>query len=190
MSQLEFDYMKEAARTASGGNFHGEMIEGADFSAVCNRAISTLNELDGIKKTLFYGRNVGFHVRNDAPTVSSLPAWLSGGTGSAISKQQAIEIVHGVIGIATEAGELLDMLMDAVNENGAIDVVNIREEIGDVFWYAALLLNAVGSDFEEAQRRNIEKLRHRFPNKFTEEAANVRDLEGERKILEKVEKDD
>ncbi len=32
--------------------------------------------------------------------------------------------------------------------------------------------------------RNIAKLRKRYPERFTEQAANVRDLEAERSVLE------
>lgn len=40
-------------------------------------------------------------------------------------------------------------------------------------------------DFEEILYKNIEKLKVRYPDKFTEEAALNRDLESERKTLEK-----
>ena len=39
-------------------------------------------------------------------------------------------------------------------------------------------------DFEEILESNINKLKHRFPDKFSSEKALNRDLEGERKILE------
>jgi hypothetical protein len=41
-----------------------------------------------------------------------------------------------------------------------------------------------GFDFADDLERNINKLKLRFPDKFTEEKALNRDLDGERKILE------
>lgn len=48
----------------------------------------------------------------------------------------------------------------------------------------ALALNALGSDFGSVMERNIEKLKARYPDKFTEDKATNRDLDTERKILE------
>lgn len=95
-----------------------------------------------------------------------------------------MNVIHAIIGKATEAGELLEAL-SAAAEGEAFDAVNALEEVGDGFWYDALLLRAIGSNFGEAQSVNIAKLRRRFPNAFTEFDANNRDLFEERKILEK-----
>lgn len=48
----------------------------------------------------------------------------------------------------------------------------------------ALVLRACGYTLEQAMERNIEKLRKRYPEKFTAEAALNRDLDGERAVLE------
>jgi hypothetical protein len=68
--------------------------------------------------------------------------------------------------------------------NEPFDAVNLIEECGDVQWYEAMLCRALGTDFDTVQRTNIAKLKARFPDKFTEESANNRDLEIERSILE------
>mgnify|MGYP001197215003 FL=1 len=45
-------------------------------------------------------------------------------------------VLHGVMGIGTEVGELLE----AFNMNETpIDLVNLKEEIGDAYWYLAIL---------------------------------------------------
>ncbi|URA06965.1 hypothetical protein Pfeifenkraut_BL30068 [Xanthomonas phage Pfeifenkraut] len=76
------------------------------------------------------------------------------------------------------------MLSNVLFNGAKFDDVNFIEETGDGFWYAAIGLNAVKATFGDVQHRNIAKLRHRFPQKFTEYDANNRDLFGERKILE------
>lgn len=93
-------------------------------------------------------------------------------------------ILHGVIGISTESGELLDALEKTVFYGKELDTVNIREEIGDLMWYVAILCDAIGVKMEDILDKNIEKLSSRYPEKFTTEAALNRDLEKERKILE------
>jgi hypothetical protein len=47
-----------------------------------------------------------------------------------------------------------------------------------------ILSNPIFWPIEQIKRRNIEKLCVRYPEKFTEEAANKRELEAERKVLE------
>ena len=46
-------------------------------------------------------------------------------------------IIHGAIGLATEAGELSEAF-----ETG--DVVNIKEELGDALWYITLIFSETG----------------------------------------------
>ena len=65
-----------------------------------------------------------------------------------------------------------------------IDLVNVAEELGDIFWYAALIAKEAGLTFEEIQAKNIAKLKARYPEKFDDVLAENRDLEKERKILE------
>ena len=65
-----------------------------------------------------------------------------------------------------------------------LDLVNVKEEIGDLLWYIAIMLNVLDTDFETVMRTNIAKLKARYPDKFTEEKATHRDLNKERQILE------
>lgn len=175
-----FDYIEEAHVTASG-SYHGDRVPLAYFRETIAEAVAALNKLDAIKKTLFYGRDMGVPVPGEnVGTLAKFPEWLS---SNPESDAEAVNIIHAIIGKATEAGELLEALSSAA-EGSPFDNTNALEEVGDGFWYDALLLRAIGSNFGEAQRVNIAKLRHRFPQKFTEYDANNRDLFGERKILE------
>lgn len=93
-------------------------------------------------------------------------------------------LVHAMLGVCTEAGELQDMMKKHLIYGKPFDAVNVVEECGDVLWYLALALTSVGSTMEECMERNIAKLKRRFPSRFTEEAALNRDLESEREALE------
>ena len=94
------------------------------------------------------------------------------------------KIIHGIIGVATESGELLDLLYRTLIQCETLDEVNLKEEMGDLFWYLAVLSDASGVSFDEVQQVNIAKLRARYPNKFTEFDAANRNLSNERSILE------
>lgn len=95
-----------------------------------------------------------------------------------------LRALHSCLGLATEVGELTDVYKKFVFYGKPIDFTNVAEEIGDVMWYLAIICNDLEISFEEVQQKNIAKLRQRFPEKFTETDANVRDLQAERDILE------
>ena len=94
-------------------------------------------------------------------------------------------LLHGIMGISTETGELMDVMKKKLAYNKPADVVNVKEEIGDVLWYVAYIIHTQGWDIESIMERNIEKLRVRFGEKFSLDKAIHRDLPAERKVLEK-----
>lgn len=171
------DYINEAVQTKSD-QFHGELVSASHVQAVVVGCIAYLQELDKIKKALFYGKEFD-HPNVDGETVAQVEMFASlGGT-----REQDIDVVHAILGKATEAGELLEALKLGI-EGKALDRTNLMEELGDGQWYDAILANALGFTFEEVQKINIEKLRARFPDKFTEFDANNRNLDDERKVLD------
>lgn len=96
----------------------------------------------------------------------------------------SVNILHGALGISTEAGEILDAVKKSIFYGKPFDLVNLQEEIGDCFWYLAILAKEAGMSFEDIMAQNIAKLKARYPDKFTEHAALNRDLEKERNVLE------
>lgn len=102
-----------------------------------------------------------------------------------------LRVLHALMGLQTETGELTDAVKRHIFYGTPLDKVNLIEEIGDVFWYIAILLDelkvSVGNkaSFEHVMAVNIEKLRARYPQKFTESHAVDRDVNAERTILEK-----
>lgn len=99
--------------------------------------------------------------------------------------QMVARLIHASLGMMSEVGEIADALKKHLIYRREIDVINLLEESGDVFWYQALFLTAVKQTFEDAFERNIKKLALRYPDgKFTIEAATKRDLAKERLALE------
>lgn len=101
------------------------------------------------------------------------------------SSEVSPDLLHGAIGLATEAGELLDAIKRALFYGGELDRTNLIEELGDLEWYMAVIRDALDVEQSEVQRINIEKLRARYPEKFSKDDALNRDLDQERAILEK-----
>lgn len=94
------------------------------------------------------------------------------------------DLIHASMGLSTEAAEFTDALKKHIFYGKELDEVNLKEEIGDILWYAAIALEALDSNFEEVMQTNIDKLSARYPDKFTEELAENRNLGLERAILE------
>lgn len=107
------------------------------------------------------------------------------GVAARVVEAHTLMILHALMGITTECGELMDQLKKHLIYAKPLDLINIMEEDGDLRWYLALLEFACNYTADQSQERNIKKLRARFPNKFTEFDALHRNLDNERKILEK-----
>lgn len=102
-----------------------------------------------------------------------------------IINPKTLRLLHAVMGVVDEAAELQKNLKSYIFYGKPIDLTNVKEEAGDLFWFLALLADTVGeANFTNMLQANIAKLRQRYPERFTEANANVRDLEAERKVLE------
>lgn len=95
-----------------------------------------------------------------------------------------VRLLHAAMGMVTESAELLDMLKKHIFYGKPIDKTNALEELGDASWYQRIGLESINADIAEMLLVNIRKLRARFPERFTENAALNRDLYTERTVLE------
>ena len=95
-----------------------------------------------------------------------------------------IRLLHAAMGMQTEAAEFSDQLKKHIFYGKELDITNLKEEIGDLFWYAAIACSSLGISFEAIFVKNIEKLKARYPEGFSKEKANNRDIEKERMKLE------
>lgn len=84
------------------------------------------------------------------------------------------DLLHAILGISGESGELVDGFKKSLIYGKAIDVENLKEEAGDILWYMALLLRTLNTTFEEVMAANITKLQRRYPEKYTDQAAIAR----------------
>lgn len=100
-------------------------------------------------------------------------------------KQLNPRVVHAIIGLATETVELVEALLESISSGDPIDRVNVLEELGDINWYHAVLIDALGGDWDKVLETNIAKLEKRYQkNVFDATETTNRDLDAERTILE------
>lgn len=106
-----------------------------------------------------------------------------GGHGGAIPPNE-IDLVHGILGAATEVGELVEVLIDMLDGKKP-DRVNAVEEVGDMRWFLNLVLRWAGCTDLQCERLNIDKLHGRHGSAFDIFRDANRDLARERTGLEK-----
>lgn len=183
-------YVQDAVRTES-------RIEQAEVNILTLQHLLTVfvavgSMIDQVKKNTFYNKpfNTEKFDEHYQTAVEALDFFrpiphFSHPTDAKFKRALKLDprLFHAIIGAVTEASELADALEKTIATNKP-DIVNVLEEFGDINWYEAIAVDALGGDFEELLNRNIAKLKARFPDKFTSENAIVRDLEKERSILE------
>lgn len=91
---------------------------------------------------------------------------------SSYAREREFErLIHCALGITTEASEFADIIKKAVFYGKEIDIEHLKKELGDSLWYIAIACDVIGTDFEELMALNIEKLKARYPEKWTAENA-------------------
>ena len=93
--------------------------------------------------------------------------------------------LHMTLGLVTEAAEIADVFKKKLAYGKEVDEINVKEELGDLMFYVVNTCNINGWDLRDILQTNINKLKIRYPEKFTNEAALNRDTVAERVELEK-----
>ena len=106
---------------------------------------------------------------------------LEDGEGKDYNKER---LLHACMGMQTETAEFTDALKKSLFYGKTLDTVNLKEELGDLLWYVSIAMDELNTTYEAEMQRVIDKLKLRYPEKFTEEDATNRDLVAERKLLE------
>ena len=178
-------YTQDAIRTES--HIPGVVCNEMLLISVLQQMTALGGILDQIKKNVFYGKPYDFEelvmrsaIAQDALTTMGS---ISDDELKAPGNDMGINprVFHAVVGMATESVELLEALRF---HGDPMDTINMLEEIGDSSWYQAILIDEVGGVWDDILERNIEKLRIRFPDKFTSEDAIGRNTDAERVILD------
>lgn len=96
------------------------------------------------------------------------------------------QLRNGVTGLSDEVGELNSAVKKYVEYGKPLDITNIQEEVGDCLWRLSQICQAIGYSLEQAMIHNIEKLKVRYPEGFSDfqAAEENRDRAAERQLLE------
>ena len=71
------------------------------------------------------------------------------------------------MGLAGEAGEVVDYLKKVLYHGKPLNREKLKDELGDVLWYLSEVYSTFSIRLEDVAVGNIEKLRKRYPNGFT-----------------------
>ena len=78
------------------------------------------------------------------------------------------------LGIAGEAGEVVDIIKKVLYHAHALDTSALCTEMGDLLWYMTLLCETVGLTLDDVMQANVEKLRQRYPAGFDAQRSQQR----------------
>jgi NTP pyrophosphatase (non-canonical NTP hydrolase) len=97
---------------------------------------------------------------------------------------QLFDLIHGALGAASEVGELCDNLKRHLAYGKELNLPNVKEEVGDILWYASLCASAVDVTLQDVAEANLRKLAERRKIKGAHIDKNLRDLTAEEQALE------
>lgn len=86
-------------------------------------------------------------------------------TASGINKQYP-RILNGVLGLAGESGECVDMVKKHLFQGHELNKEHMAKELGDIAWYLAVAADAIDYDLETIMQMNVDKLMKRYPDGF------------------------
>lgn len=87
---------------------------------------------------------------------------------------QEDKLINGVMGLAGEAGEVIDLVKKFKFHKKPMDKDKLLKELGDVRWYLELIAISIDSTVEEIEQLNIKKLTERYPNGFNPKDSELR----------------
>lgn len=150
--------------------------------------ISITEVLDAVKKQVFYGNDKKL-LENTRAHLAEAAECIQVASACDLHVRHPLNInlraFHGMLGVITESGEIAEHLLNHTNGE-ELDVAGVMEECADGGgWYTAVLCDEFDVDYYQVLTNCIEKLKVRFPDKFTNENALNRNLDAERAELEK-----
>jgi len=75
-----------------------------------------------------------------------------------------LDILHCAVGMAGEAGEVLEIIKKHVYHSKPMDKADMLSELGDFEWYKFNFIRLLGLQFSDTLKANVVKLNERYPN--------------------------
>lgn len=86
---------------------------------------------------------------------------------------------HGIMGAVTESSELMDIVKKHLVYDRDFDKNKVADEAGDLLFYLMMIIDQCGLSIGDIIDLNVAKLKARYPDGFTKDKANNRDLKEE-----------
>lgn len=86
----------------------------------------------------------------------------------------ANNVAISALGLAGEAGEVVDLLKKHLGHGHDLDKMKLAKELGDVLWYVSDLARQFDLSLDDIAVGNIEKLKKRYPDGFSQAASRNR----------------
>lgn len=85
-----------------------------------------------------------------------------------------MHLLHMASKLNSEAGELMDAIGKHCYYNKELDVTNVIEELGDIEFYMEGVRSEVGISRSDVLQGNMDKLRKRYSQGYSDKAAQER----------------
>lgn len=98
----------------------------------------------------------------------------------------AMQMDNAARGLANDCGEVAEIVKNVIEYGRPFNDAtrqHMIEELGDVLWRVNQMCGAIGVGMDEVAEANIRKLTARYPEKYSDEAANNRDKEKEKAAI-------
>lgn len=84
------------------------------------------------------------------------------------------DLMHMASCVMEEAAELYSPIKKHIFYNKPLDMANVRGELGDIMFYIEGVALNLGIDLDEIKAENIEKLKARYPQGYSDQSAQKR----------------
>ena len=86
-------------------------------------------------------------------------------------------LINGVMGLCGESGEAIDIVKKHLAQGHELDREKLIKELGDIAWYLAETAYALEVSLEDVLQNNIDKLKKRYPEGFSQSRSVCREEE-------------
>jgi len=86
-------------------------------------------------------------------------------------------LMDAAAGLAEEGGEVLGLVRKHLFMSHPLDRERVAKELGDTLWCLATVAGCVGVTLGDVAAANVEKLRRRYPDGYSDDASRARDAE-------------
>ena len=83
-------------------------------------------------------------------------------------------LVDAAAGLSEEAGEVLGLVRKHAFMGHPLDRERLTRELGDALWCLAAVATSLGVTLDDVASKNVEKLRRRYAEGYSDEASRAR----------------